>query len=368
MSRARSVPLIVFGLGHVGSAFLSQLMRMRSSLAERYDVDLQPIALADRRASFFDPDGLSADGLESAINIKASGHSFAGQPNALDGLANIDLIRYVADHGIEGAIVVDASTAFGMEALLAFALGQGYGVVLANKRTLAGPWISAQVFFRHPLVRFEATVGAGLPVVSTLRYLVDTGDAVQRIEGSLSGTLGYLCTCLEEGQAFSAAVADAREMGYTESDPRDDLSGMDVARKAIILGRLAGWPLELSDLEIEPVYHAEMSTLSIAEFMAELPTLDAEFAAYMGGVGGVLRYMAELSSEGGSLSLRMVGERLAVQLQGTLNQVSFWTGRYDKRPLCIIGPGAGREMAAAALLEDCLQLAQGMSCVRASQV
>jgi homoserine dehydrogenase len=273
------------------------------------------------------------------------------------GISAVDLIRQAGERGITRAIVVDTSAAEGMEAALGTALEQGYGVVLANKRPLAGPWSGAKAFFDHPNVRFEATVGAGLPVIAALRYLVDTGDAVQRIEGALSDTLGYLCSCLEDGEMFSEIVSTARARGYTEPDPRDDLSGTDVARKALILGRLAGWPLDMSDLQVDPLYPASVAGMSLDEFMASLPQLDADFAAYVGALAGVPRYMAEIGPRGGVVSLRMVGERRAAQLRGTLNQVAFWTQRYAEMPLSLSGPGGGVEYAAAAVLQDCLQLA-----------
>jgi aspartokinase/homoserine dehydrogenase 1 len=147
-------------------------------------------------------------------------------------------------------------------------------------------------------------------------------------------------------------------MKYTEPDPREDLSGIDVARKVLILGRLAGWPLELSNLHVDPLYPSDMAELSAADFMATLPRLDADFAAYMGALVGVPRYMAEIKPSGGDVSLRMVGERLAAQLRGPLNQVSFWTARYSELPLSLSGPGGGMQVTGAAVLEDCLQLAQ----------
>jgi homoserine dehydrogenase len=207
-------------------------------------------------------------------------------------------------------------------------------------------------------MRFEATVGAGLPVIHTLRYLVDTGDVVKHIDGALSGTLGYLCSRLEDGESFSDAVREAKARGYTEPDPRDDLGGMDVARKALILGRLAGWPLESSDVRVDPLYPAEMADLSLGEFMAEMARLDADFAAYMGALTGVPRYMAEIAPGKSVVGLRMVGERQAAQLRGTLNLVSFATERYAEHPLTLMGPGAGVDVTAAAVLQDCAQLAQ----------
>jgi homoserine dehydrogenase len=358
VSESRGIPLIVLGVGHVGRAFLTQLVQTRSTLIARYGVDLRPAALADSTGALFDRAGFLPEMVEALIKAKANGQPITAQPGALAGIAALELIQHAAAQGVERAIVIDTTAADGMEPALVHALELGYGVVLANKRPLAGPWAKARVFFESIHTRFEATVGAGLPVVYTLRYLVDTGDAVQHIEGALSGTLGYLCTRLEEGEAFSMAVGMAKARGYTEPDPRDDLSGMDVARKALILARLAGWPVEPAHIRVEPLYPAEMASLSVAEFMSELPRLDADFAAYMGALAGVPRYMAEVSPERGVVALRMVGERLAAQLRGTLNQVSFTTQRYDEHPLTIIGPGAGLEVTAAAVLEDCVQLAQ----------
>lgn len=358
MSEVRQIPVMVFGAGHVGQSFLAQLLQTRVQLAQRYEVMLQPVLLADSRGALFDPQGLIPDSVETALAAKARGQSLSEQEHALCGLSPLDLIQYAAEHGVKRGIVVDTTAAEGMEPALSYALDKGYGVVLANKRPLAGAWSGARKFFEHPYIRFEATVGAGLPIVNTLRYLVDTGDVIRRIEGSLSGTLGYLCSRLEDGVPFSAVVKAAQEKRYTEPDPREDLSGIDVARKVLILGRLAGWPLELSQLHVDPLYPAEMADLSLSDFMAALPRLDSDFAAYMGALAGVPRYMAEIKPSGGDVSLRMVGERLAAQLRGPLNQVSFWTERYAEIPLSLSGPGGGMQVTGAAVLEDCLQIAQ----------
>lgn len=361
MSEPRQIPVIVLGVGHVGGAFLTQLMQTQATLAARYGVGFRPVALANSRTALVDAAGLLDQ--VATLTALAGGGSLAEVPGALAGVAAADVIERCAEQGVEHAIVIDCTAAEGMAAPLARALDLGYGVVLANKRPLAGPWDSAGTFFNHPLVRFEATVSAGLPVMSTLRYLVDTGDSIRRIEGALSGTLGYLCSRLEDGDAFSTVVREAKAKGYTEPDPREDLSGIDVARKVLILGRQAGWPIELVDLRVDPLYPAEMAEMDVEAFLAELPKVDYDFAAYMGALGGVPRYMAEVGPEGGVVALRMVGERLAAQLRGTQNQVSFWTRRYDDGPLSIFGPGADHRTAAAAVLQDCLYLAQSRLCV-----
>ncbi len=345
-------------MGQVGSAFLAQLMRTREYLQARYAVDLYPVALADTTGALVEVGGLKDHDLKVLLAQKAGQAQIVEQPGALDPMPAGDLLAQIVAQGVEKAVVVDATAAAGMEPTLHQALDAGYSVVLANKRPLAGTWNEAQMFFEHPRVQFGATVGGGLPITTTLRAMIDAGDRVERIEGALSGTLGYLCSRLEVGEAFSVIVDAAKARGYTEPDPREDLSGVDVARKMLILGRLAGWPLELDNLTVDPLYPPTMADLSVDEFMAALPRLDSDFAAYMGAQAGAPRYLAKIGSEGGSVSLRMVGERLAAQLSGRMNQVTFWTKIYHDRPLTISGPGTGRENAAAAVLRDCLQLAR----------
>ena len=155
--------------------------------------------------------------------------------------------------------------------LLTDALRAGCGIVLANKRALSGSWDNARKLYEYADLRYEATVGAGLPVIGTLRSLLATGDQIECIEGCMSGTLGYLASELECGRSFSAAVTQARSMGYTEPDPREDLSGRDVARKTLILARTAGWPLELPDLTIETLYPDDLAGIPLEEFLDELP-------------------------------------------------------------------------------------------------
>ena len=243
-----------------------------------------------------------------------------------------------------------------MEPVLDEALALGYGVALANKKPLAGPWISAKRFFNNPHLRHESTVGGGQPVIATLRYLMDTNDPVLRIEGQLSGTLGFICSRLDTGQPFSAALREARAMGYTEPDPREDLAGRDVMRKIMILGRLAGWPLEESDIEVEALYSPSLAHLSVAEFMEAAVAMDpalrdrAEAAAAR---GQVLRYTAVLENDRGSVGLNGVAKDSPL---ASLKYVSFQTALYNEQPLLIAGRGAGVEMTAAGVLGDMIGL------------
>jgi homoserine dehydrogenase len=281
--------------------------------------------------------------------------------DAVPGIRPLDDVGEVLQAGV---ILVDATASTRTAPTLRAALDAGCGVVLANKIPLAGPWADAQPFFGHPHVRYEVTVGAGLPVIATLNYLLDTGDRFTAIEGCLSGTLGYLCAELERGVPYSTAVAQARSLGYTEPDPRDDLSGKDVARKALILARTVGWPLEEADLTVEPLYTESLSGISVEDFVAATPSLDAEYAARVEGAradGRVLRYVAQVGPEGGSVGLVAVArDGPLAALRGPANYVALHTARYDPVPLVLSGPGAGPGVTAAGVLNDVIRLAQQM--------
>ncbi|MDH7487599.1 MAG: homoserine dehydrogenase [Anaerolineae bacterium] len=278
--------------------------------------------------------------------------------------ASVEDILASSFAGFDDGIVVDVTAAEGMEMPLEAALRHGWGVVLANKKPLTVPLPR----YRQLMVaagrrlRYEATVGAGLPVIATLQTLLDTGDQVQRVEGCLSGTLGYLSHCLQEEMAFSAAVREARARGYTEPDPRQDLSGLDVARKALILARTLGLELELGDVQVEALFPAEMAALSVEEFMASLERLDGEYKQRMAaarGRGCLLRYVAEVEEGRCRVGWREVGRgELMAVLRGPDNIVCFHTARYSAHPLVLIGPGAGPEVTAAGVLGDILALAQ----------
>ena len=251
--------------------------------------------------------------------------------------------------------------------LLSSALASGMDLVLANKRPLAGPREVAEALWadakqRGRRILHETTVGAGLPVFDTYYKLYESGDRVQRIQGSTSGTLGFLLTEVGGGRPFSEALRAAMAKGYTEPVPREDLSGQDVARKALILGRLLGFPGELQDVEIEPLVPAEYVRLPLPEFLARLGELDpwwAERARAARERARVLRYLATVTRRKVSVSLAAVeASDSFAGLSGTDNQIAFTTRRYDRHnPLVIKGPGAGLAVTAAGVLNDVLKLA-----------
>lgn len=352
------VPLIFLGLGNIGGTLLRQILSTRETLAARAGLHLVPIAVADVSGVIIAEEGLTEQTLEAALQATSGG----GVLRALPGVRPLPEIAIAMRHG---AILSDLTASQATAPVLWDALDAGCGVVLANKVPLAGPWATSRAFLEHPFLRYEVTVGAGLPVIDALHYLRDTGDQVTLIEGCLSGTLGYLCAELERGVPYSAAVAQARAQGFTEPDPRDDLSGKDVARKSLILARTAGWALEETALTVEALYPPALATLSTAEFLAATPTVDADYTARVEAAraeGKVLRYVARVTAEGGTVGLVAIEREGPLgALRGPANYIALHTTRYDPLPMVISGPGAGREVTAAGVLGDIVKLAQKMA-------
>jgi bifunctional aspartokinase / homoserine dehydrogenase 1 len=209
---------------------------------------------------------------------------------------------------------------------------------------------------------YETTVGAGLPVVQTLRDLRDTGDDITSIEGIFSGTLAYLFNVYDGKTAFSDIVKDAKARGYTEPDPRDDLSGTDVARKLIILGREAGMDLSLSDVKVESLVPAGLETGSIDDFLEKLPKYDATMRDRFESAksrGKVLRYVGRLTADGKATVglVELDAKHAFANIALTDNVVRFATRRYCNNPLIVQGPGAGPEVTAGGVFADLLRLA-----------
>src|SRR5438093_567851 len=347
--------VVLLGFGRVGRA-LADAIAARNGQA-----GVKVVGLLDRSGYIFDPRGLSRSRLLRLARGKDRGALVA----ELGGVrANADAtLAHIANHAVSRPVVVDV-TAEDTSDLLLKAASQGFDLVLANKKPLAGPFeeyarLMAAVEHSGRRLRFEATVGAGMPILDTHRKLVDSGDRVLRVEGCLSGTLGYVLSSVSEGKLFSAAVREAVALGYAGPDPRDDLSGRDAARKGLILGRLLGYtgvPPAAEDL-VPPA----LRRVPLAEFLAKLQTLDEEWRERVkreAARGQVLRYVVVATPRSVRAQLVAVSADSAVgALQGTRNLVSFTTRRYRREPLVITGPGAGPEVTAAGILNDLQHLA-----------
>ena len=350
----RQIPVIVFGVGGVGQALLEQVVNGRSRVAERNRCYFNIVAIADSKNWLWNADGLRDEQVKQAVANKRQGLPLVS--TAKSNLSLLAILDLAATAELADVIVVDVTAFGGMEPVVECALELNYSLVFANKKLFAGPLATAQKYFNHPRIRHESTVGGGQPVIASLRYLLDVNDPIERIEGQLSGTLGFVNGRLDQGVTLSQAVAEAKAKGFTEPDPREDLSGLDVMRKVMILGRMAGWALETADIEVESLYPAQMADLSVAEFMAAMPQLDQAMQARVAAAaqeGNVLRYVAEVEEGYGRVGLKAVpsGTPLA-----NLKYVSFKTERYNDEPLLIGGKGAGVEMTAAGVLGDMIDL------------
>jgi homoserine dehydrogenase len=351
----REVPLVLLGMGKVGGALLQQVLSTREALQREASIHFLIVGLADSTGALLDRGGLTDLLLTEAQRAKATGRSFAGLDGALP-------LREIESYLQSGTILVDATASVKTASLLKEALAARCGIVLANKLPLTGPWAEAELLFAHPLLRYEATVGAGLPIISTLRNLLATGDRISSIEGVLSGTLAYLCTQLMRGTPYSVAITQARALGYTEPDPREDLSGQDVVRKALILARTAGWSLDEGEITVEPLYPPDLASLSVDGFLSAVATLDEDYAHRVEEAclrGRVLRYVARVGPNGGAVGVKEVEKESALgALRGPENAVSFHTERYAPYPLVVSGPGAGPQVTAAGVSGDTIELAK----------
>lgn len=224
----------------------------------------------------------------------------------------------------------------------------------------------------HRDFRYETTVGASLPVIETLQDLVRTGDRVRLVEGSFSGTLGYLANEITAGVPFSEAVRIARELGYTEPNPQDDLSGLDVARKALILARELGYPVAMEEVVVEPLVPRELlEPMSLDAFFAELAKGDDAMSARLARLkdeGKVLKYLARIDPPAApgdpcrvtAGPMEIPRDHPATRLRGSEAFVAFTTERYADYPLIVQGSGAGGAVTAAGVLADVLRVAQSL--------
>jgi homoserine dehydrogenase len=347
------IPFVLLGLGPVGRTLLHQILETHKTITLRTGIQFVPVGIADSSGLMLEGDGIDEQMIRKILRDTDDHHT-------LDDLSDIHPHEKLSELLQPGTIVIDVAHTTKSVPVVKAALNIGCGVVMANKIPLSAAWEKAKIFYNHPLIRYDATVGAGLPIISTLKYLLDTGDEITSIEASVSGTLGFICTALELGLPYSVAVTNAKNMGYTEPDPRDDLSGFDILRKAIILARTAGWPLEIERLTSEPMYPSTLASGSVEEFMSALPALDEMYAAQVRlaqSEGKSLRYVAHLTPKGGRVGLMSVPRDGHIgSKSGPANSVAIYSHRYSELPLVISGPGAGPEVKVAGVIEDMLQL------------
>jgi aspartokinase/homoserine dehydrogenase 1 len=343
----------LIGPGTVGRVLLAQIATQIDRLRE-LNLDLRVRGIASSKRMLLEQNSVD-------LSLWAERMAEAGEPMDMQKFVN----HVQADY-IPHTVMIDCTASAGVAGEYRDWLSRGIHIVTPNKKANSGtlPYYRALQEARRAAgthYLYEATVGAGLPIIQTLRDLRGTGDDITQIEGIFSGTLAYLFNVFDGSESFSSIVRTAKAKGYTEPDPRDDLSGMDVARKLIILGREMGLKLEMADVQVEGLVPEALSQCSVEEFMARLPESDAAMAAAVADAskkGQVLRYVGRIEADGRSTVglMRLDGKHAFANIALTDNVVRFATRRYCENPLIVQGPGAGPEVTAAGVFSDLLRL------------
>ncbi|MEO7050850.1 MAG: homoserine dehydrogenase [Rhodanobacter sp.] len=341
-----SIAIVLLGTGVVGGALLALLNTPAAD-------SLRLVGAANSRWQQTDPTRLNQRNLRERLNQHGDPRDNAGLLAALE--ASDSLVK----------VVIDASASADLASHHADWLARGYHVVTANKALAGGSlagWRTLQAALADGACYGDsATVGAGLPVLSTLRRLRLCGDALLTLEGVFSGSLSWLFNQYDGSRPFSTLLREARRLGYTEPDPRSDLSGEDVARKLLIIARHAGFSISREDVVVEGLVPEELRGIDGEAFLARLEEFDAPLAARRAEAashGHLLRFMARLNQRGQARVglVEVPASHPAARLYGTDNQFALSTTRYNTQPLVIQGPGAGPEVTAQALLGDVLAL------------
>jgi homoserine dehydrogenase len=341
--------LALLGTGTVGQAVLRRLARMREAPWGR---GFRLVYAANTRLAVSDCDGLCP--LEAERQLVAAPRTNGPRCEAIGALGS---------HGVR--ILIDATADAGVAARHPEHLSAGVDVATACKLaagTSLERWIAIQSACARSGARFgdRATVGAGLPLLRSIRELRAGGDRIHAIAGVMSGSLAWLFNRFDGSRPFSSLIREAREGGYTEPDPREDLSGEDVRRKLLILARAAGFAIDSHEVVVESLVPPSVAVVGRDRLDDALGDLDAPLAARLSAAssqGYKLRFVARLDQDGARVGLEPLcaADPLAAGA-GTDNRVAIWSDRYANQPLIIQGPGAGPEVTAAALIDDVLAL------------
>ena len=349
----KRLEIVQIGLGHVGRAVAQIVLEERKRWREQDDLEVVYKAVSDTSGAL-----VGEELLPQAIRLKESG----GKLSEL-GVEPLEDVLLSEPSPGDTRVIVDVAVHGGTYDLDMLGVQNGSYLVLSNKGPLSGSTQQYEQLMKMLPDRLwhEATVGAGMPIISTLDALIEGGDEILEIQASPSGTLGFIMSAVEGGRRFSEAVKEAVALAYAEPDPRDDLSGLDVARKAIILARKMGRTIEPEEIPYQSLVPESLEDVSLEEFIERLPEHDEAFAGRLLAVEEhhMLRYLARIPKEG-SVTVGLVDEPVESPfgpINGPENVFDFRTRRYSDVTLTIRGPGAGPERTASGVVFDLLDIA-----------
>ncbi|GAB3163712.1 bifunctional aspartate kinase/homoserine dehydrogenase I [Telluribacter humicola] len=353
-SETRSLNLFIVGVGLIGSTLLKQLCDQEKYLRTEKLLIVNVIGLSNTRRMLLYPEGVSLKDWRDQLaeqGVKTSLPAF---------------VQRIKELNLPNSVFVDCTSDKDIVRYYETLLDASISVVTPNKVANSGRYDEYLRLQRTALQRgvkflYETNVGAGLPIINTIQGLMASGDKFLKIEAIVSGTLSYIFNNFKSGVRFVDVVRDAKAKGYTEPDPRDDLSGTDVARKILILSREVGVPLEPEDVSVAQLLPDNcLKAPSVEAFFAELEASNEYFEGLLASAqakGEVLRYIATLEDGEAKVELRTVGpQHPFYTLSGSDNIVSFTTERYKDRPLVVKGPGAGAEVTASGVFADIMSI------------
>ncbi len=354
LSDKKSLNIFIVGTGLVGGTLISMIQNQFEYLSTEQFIEPVVIAVANSKKMYFNQNG---------IDLK----SWKNKLDSSDNASNIsDFVKKMKKFNLPNSVFVDCTASEALAVHYNHILESSISIVTPNKKANSGSYTNYKKLKQASQkygVKFlyETNVGAGLPVINTLNDLLYSGDKILKIEAVLSGTISYIFNSFAKNTSFSEIVKQAKAKGYTEPDPRDDLNGMDVARKLLILAREIGLPFEMADIKIGGIVSEKcMKANSVDKFFTELIKEDVSLEKRRADAdkkGCKLRYIALLEKGKASISLQEVdGQHPFYSLSGSDNIISFTTERYKERPLVVKGPGAGAEVTAAGVFADIIRI------------
>ena len=350
LSESNQLHLFIVGVGLIGHSLITQIAKQSEYLKAQKGIELKIIGISNSKKMLFQEDGIDLlhwrKDLEQSVTPSNMEH----------------FVKIMNDLNLPNSIFVDNTASLEVASQYLYILENSISISTPNKIANASNYSNYKNLHetarkRGVLFSYETNVGAGLPVISTLRNLIDSGDKIIKIEGVLSGSLSYIFNKLAPGKFFSEIVKEALDLGYTEPDPRADLGGLDVMRKILILSREVGFPLEMNDISFEPILPSYLiDTPDVKSFFDQLPLEDENFSQMVNGaMDKKLCVIAKLENGKASVKLEKVGkESPFYHLDGSDNMIVFTTERYWERPLVVRGPGAGAEVTAAGVFSEIL--------------